>query len=81
MTDYKSAEVFENKYVKSQKDLYEYECKKKQMRLLKSTLQSGQVGNGEIIMTFPEEHDITPVSMGSTGEVMWKIACGILIAH
>ena len=81
MTDYKKEEVFENKAVKSQKSFYEYECKKKQMRLLISTFHSEHIGGGEIVMTIPQEQDITPVPSGSTGEVMWKIACGLLAPH
>jgi len=60
----------------SSKAQEEYDCKEEKRRLLAFTWFSGQMGNGSVVYSNSDGDKWEPIEPGSTGEVLWKIACG-----
>ena len=63
----------------SSKEQREYDCKDERTRLLAFLWFSGQMGSGKVVYS----NSVTsmtwdPISPGSVGETLWKIACGKL---
>jgi len=78
LTDLKTAGYMGQKSYMSQIDRREYNCKAGQMRLLFASLHAGNMGVGALVDAEVHPQDWIPVATGSTGEALWKIACGIL---
>jgi hypothetical protein len=61
----------------SWKDEWEYDCQEKRYRPLQFTEYSGRMGTGEKMYSQTEPPFFWyPVTPGSVGERLWKIACG-----
>ena len=61
----------------SSKEQREYDCKEERTRLLAFLWFSGQMGSGKVVFS----NSVTsmtwdPISPGSVGVTLWKIACG-----
>jgi hypothetical protein len=80
LEDFKTAQISTaSKPFLSVKLQDEYDCKYKQKRILAFTGFSGNMGNGEVVHSYPESESdkwllIRPESVG---EVLWKFACGL----
>jgi len=79
LEDFKTAQTsIASKPFHSGKLQYEYDCKYKQHRILAFTGFSGNMGNGEVVHSFPESESDKwlQIKPESVGEVLWKFACG-----
>ena len=65
----------DNKPHLSMKGQNEFDCKKKEMRILSASFHSGVMGEGEVIRTNSEPGKWEPVLPGSAGETLYKTAC------
>ena len=55
----------------------EYDCKEEKSRILAFTWFAGKMGNGKVVYSNSDTGDKwSPISPGSVGETLWKIACG-----
>ncbi len=76
MEDYKVAQTFSGKTFLSAKLQHEYDCKDSQRRTLQSSLYSGWKGGGTVVLFGTNPAPWRPVSAGTVGETLWKMACG-----
>jgi hypothetical protein len=54
----------------------ELDCKDERERILYFTIYSGQMGTGDVIESISNSRgELAPVSPGSVGEILWKVAC------
>jgi len=60
----------------SSKAQLEYDCKEEKARILAFSWFSGQMGNGNVVVSNFDTDIWTPIFPNSIGEVLWKIACG-----
>ncbi len=67
---------YKGKITKSWKVQDEFDCKDKKLRMLSYIGYSEHMGNGEIIPNTMATGEWKPVIPGSTGEALWKYACG-----
>lgn len=81
LVDLKTAEHEGQKQYMSIKSQIEYDCKARQMRGLFTSIHSENMGKGILVGYDTNTYNWMPVPAGSTGEVLWKIACGILKSH
>jgi hypothetical protein len=54
----------------------EYDCEKEQQRVLSGSRQSGKMGGGRSVSKLSEPTEWSFAAAGSTGEALWKFACG-----
>jgi hypothetical protein len=54
----------------------EFDCGEERMRKLASTYFSGNMGSGKANYTISDPSKWAPVEPASTGEALWKVACG-----
>ena len=54
----------------------EFDCAEERMRKLASTYFSGNMGSGKANYTISDPSKWAPVQPASTGEALWKVACG-----
>ena len=54
----------------------EFNCAEARMRKLSSTYFSGNMGSGKANYTISDPTRWAPVEPASTGEALWKVACG-----
>ena len=54
----------------------EYDCKEEKSRSLAFTWFSGKMGSGKVVYSDSFPGKWSPISPGSVGEALWKIACG-----
>ncbi len=73
LTDHKLAQEPDD--MKSSISLDEYDCKKKERRLLFLSAYSGHMTEGETIYTYNERSDWLPVPSGSVSEGLLEYAC------
>ncbi len=73
LTDHKIAQKPDD--MKSSISLDEYDCKKKERRLLFLSAYSGHMTEGETIYTYNERSDWLPVPSGSVSEALLEFAC------
>ncbi len=73
LTDHKIAQEPDD--MKSSISLDEYDCKKKERRLLFLSAYSGHMTEGETIFTYNERSDWLPVPSGSVSEGLLEFAC------
>ena len=76
LEDHKVAQSFAGKTFLSAKFQEEYDCKDNQRRTLQSMLYSGQKATGSMVQAGPKPRPWRPVTAGTVGETMWKLACG-----
>ena len=61
----------------SSKTQREFDCKEETSRQLAFTWFDGQMGNGKVVYSIGNARgEWEPISPGSVGEALWKIACG-----
>jgi len=54
----------------------EYDCAAARHRLLAASIFSGHMGQGELLEDNSKEGQWIPVAPGSSGQALWKFACG-----
>lgn len=54
----------------------EFDCAEERTRKLASTYFSGHMGSGKANYTISDPSKWIPVEPASTGEALWKVACG-----
>ena len=55
---------------------WEYDCTQKRGRLLSFSLHSGPMATGQTLASGHTPRELTFITPGSTGEALYKIACG-----
>ena len=60
----------------SSKGQVEYDCKDKRIRTLAYSFYSGRSAGGTVVYSNSEPDEWQPISSDSTGETLWKVACG-----
>jgi hypothetical protein len=60
----------------SSKVQIEFDCAEERMRKIASTYFSGNMGNGKANYTITDPSKWAPVEPASTGEALWRAACG-----
>jgi hypothetical protein len=80
LTDFKTVQKSAaGKSYLSEKQQAEYDCKEKKKRYLAFTWFDGQMGNGKVVVSNGDVRgEWRPIAPGSSGETLWKIACGKL---
>ena len=81
LTDLKTADHYDQKQFMSAIERREYNCKSGQMRLLFAAVYNENMGKGVLVDAMVNWEDWMLTPTGSTGEVLWKIACGIIVPH
>ena len=76
MYDYKKMQILADFGFLSYKYQGEYDCQNETDTALAGVFLSGNMGSGQVMGTSFKRSDPMPVSPGSMGEEMWKIACG-----
>lgn len=59
----------------SSKKRFEYDCKKRQARLLQATYYSEGMGKGTILMSVSDPGQWEPILSGTVNKEMWEFAC------
>ncbi len=59
----------------SRRAQWEYDCAEKRGRLLSFSLHSGPMATGETLRSGSTPRELNYITPGSTGEVLYKIAC------
>ena len=73
----KAASLSDGKQFLSWETQYEFDCKKRQSRIIAASMYSGNMGVGEITNSIEyESPDWEAIPAGSNGEILWKLACG-----
>ena len=54
----------------------EYDCEKKQLRQIALTIFPENMANGDVLFSEKTPQDWAPLQPGSTGEALWRHACG-----
>ena len=77
MTDFKTAQIHDrDKPFMSMKNQVEYDCKKRESRLLYTSSDSGNMAAGELVYSNSNPDNLEPVPLDSLIEGLWKTACG-----
>ena len=77
MHDYKTMQIYEGKYYLSNKSQFEYDCKNETSASVADLSFSDNMGSGQLVSSYYKNGlNPLPVSPGSIGEFVWKIACG-----
>jgi len=76
MADDKYTEKTQGKKYRSIKSQWEIDCKSEQMHVVFTTFFSGNMGNGEPVLTDTKFTELRPVSPDSVGESLFRFACG-----
>ena len=76
LMDYKTMQTVADVSFLSSKTQQEYDCKEERSRLLAFSWFSGQMGNGNVVLSDSEPDKWKPIQPESFGEIKWKIACG-----
>lgn len=76
MQDFKATQVVGGPQFLSVKEQHEYDCKDGRQRALYITEHSGNMGQKDSVYSEDITTNWIPVSPGSIGETLWKIACG-----
>ncbi len=83
LNDYKAAKTApDGKPYLSSKTQSEFDCKEKNFRTLAFSWHSEKMGSGKVVLGKVDvEGKWVPVPPDSTGEMLWKIACGKLVSN
>ena len=77
LMDFKTSKELQGDPYLSSKSQSEYDCKDERERTLYFTQHSGQMSDGNVVYSSSgTPSNWTPVSPGSIGESLWKVACG-----
>ena len=77
LADFKTVQTVAGDSFLSQKMQWEFDCKDEKSRLLAYHWFDGKIGNGKVVVSNGSYRDEwSPISPGSSGEALWKIACG-----
>ena len=77
VTDYKGVQVSDGiKPYRSMRQQLEYDCSEEQIRWVSTSLHDGRMAGGEVVAKDAEIGSWQPVPPGTTGELLWTIACG-----
>ena len=77
LADFKTVQTVAGDSYLSQKIQSEYDCKEKKSQYLAFTWFDGQMGNGKVVVSNGDVRgEWRPIAPGSSGEALWKIACG-----
>ena len=76
LIDFKTTQALAGLSFSSLKKQSQYDCAEEQMRRLTVTDFSGNMGNGEVVYTDSSEQKWRPVEPDSSGQALWKVACG-----
>jgi hypothetical protein len=78
LIDLKKAKVVDKliKPYMSMKHQFEYDCEEERMRVLSSSLHSGNMGKGNVVFSDSEPDQWRSIPPDSRGENMWSVACG-----
>jgi hypothetical protein len=77
MSDYATQQSLENYiYYFSSSAQQEYDCKEEQFRVLFYSFYSERMLAGNVVFTDNPPSPWIPITPGSFGESMWKVACG-----
>ena len=81
LNNYKAAKTApDGKRYLSSKWQSEFDCKEKNFRTLAFSWHSGKTGSGKVVLSkLDVDGKWIPVPPDSTGDMMWKIACGKLV--
>lgn len=73
----KAATLSDGKEFLSWETQYDFDCKKRQSRIVAASMYSGNMGQGEVTSSVVyESPDWKAIPTGSNGELLWKFACG-----
>lgn len=73
----KPSRLGEGKEFLSWETQYEFDCSKKQSRIVAASMYAGGMGEGEVTDSIVyESPEWEAVPKGSNGEQLWKLACG-----
>ena len=75
LVDHKTIQRSSAFYFLSSKWQYEYDCKEERRRALAFIWFDGKMGNGKVVYSNRDSGKWGPISPGSVGETLWKIAC------
>ena len=77
LVDFKTVQTVSGVFYFSDKSQREYDCKEERSRTLAFAWFDGKMGYGKVVYS---DNDISmkwaPIQPESTGEALWKIACG-----
>ena len=78
LSDYKTVQkAADGQSYLSSKVQDEFDCKEEKTRLLAFTWFDGKMGSGKVVVSNGNVRgEWEPISPGSVGEALWKIACG-----
>ena len=77
LKNYKTVQKSADDSYLSTKEQWEYDCKEEKKRLLAFTWFDGQMGSGKVVYSDSETSmKWSPIQPESSGEALWKIACG-----
>lgn len=73
----KAASLSDGKEFLSWETQYEFDCKKRQSRIVAASMYSGNMGEGEVTSSIVyESPGWQAIPTGSNGETLWERACG-----
>ena len=75
LSDYKTLEEVDGDKFLSSKQLWEFDCKEEQQRIVANSTFSGNMGAGKVNYSTSDTGKWKPVAPGSIGKTYWKIAC------
>ena len=76
LLDFHTKQTVAGDWYFSSKTHSEYDCKNKQVRELKRSRYAGMMGDGKVIYSNSDTTKWEPITPGTFGETLWKIACG-----
>lgn len=76
LLDYREAQKLVGIPYLSVLEQYEFDCKEEQSRRLYYSLQSGNMGGGDMVYKYSDAGKWESNPPGSGGEILWKAACG-----
>jgi hypothetical protein len=76
LIDYRQSRTIGNAQYMSLTALGEYDCEKEQQRVVSGSRQTEKMGRGESVSKLSEPTEWSFAASGSTGEALWKFACG-----
>jgi hypothetical protein len=79
LIDFSSARTVSGDRHKSAKNYWAYNCGEETRAMISAIAYSEPMGEGNVVYSFTDQErdwKWTPVAPGTTGETIWKIACG-----
>ena len=76
LLDYKTVKTSAGVSYLSGKTQQEFDCQEERGRILAFTWFDGLMGSGNVVYSNSDTQQWDPIQPGSSGETLWKIACG-----